>query len=275
MVTGIQKKALLRDSKPTYGHHKMARVRQDAPKGRWDDRAERQRTITKPNTFRSSTPPVRVSRERAPLTPEKKTLPRKETGDRITKVTKRPPRVSSNPKSEVGKSPQVSNARPPRNPVEKQGYSRPQDLKQTRPEQNVRSMRRELSKPEEKTPLPRKETGDRITRAMKKPPRVTNDPKSGVNKSPQVSTGRSPRKPGVEQQDFTRQNLTQTRPEQSVRKSSTLPDAQHIEKDTEPSNSGQSVMSQPSRNSQKWTSQESRQKGGSTGRNATPRKRRN
>jgi len=197
MVTGVKRNTLLRDSKPTYGHHRMARVKQDVRKGKNNDTAKRQQIITKPNTFKSSTPPVRVSRGRALLRPEKKTtLPRKETGDRTTKVTKRRPLASSNPKS-------------------------------------------------------------------------------GVEKSPQVSTARPPRQPLIKQEDSTRRKLKQTRPKQSARESSSLPRAQHIEKKTVPSRSGLSMMSQPSKNPQKWASPQSRQKWGATGRKATPRQRRN
>ncbi len=102
MVTDVEKKTLLRDSKLTYGRHKMARVQQDVPEGTRNDRTGRQRTITKPeNTFRSSTPLMRVSGEGVRLTQEKRTtLPFKETVNETKKFTKRPPLSSNNLNSE-------------------------------------------------------------------------------------------------------------------------------------------------------------------------------
>ncbi len=275
MVTGVKKKTLLRDSKPTYGHHKMARVQRDVRKVKNSNTATRQRTITKPNAFRSSPPPVEVSRGRASTPDKKRTLPSKKTGDRVTKVTKKPPRVSSSPKSGPNRSPQVSTTHPPRKPLIKQENFTRQNLKQTSPEQNARSKRRELSKPEEKRPLPRKETGDRITKVMKKPPLVSRNPKSEARKPPQVSNARPPQNPLVKQGYSKPQNLKQTGPKQSTRPSPTLQRAQRIQKNTVPSESGQSMERRPSKNSQKWVSQKSRQKEEATGRKATPRKRRN
>ena len=317
MVTGIKKKALLRDSKPTFGRHKMARVQQDAHKKRWNDRDERQRTITKPNAFRSPSPSMGVFKGRAHLKPEKKTtLPRKKTKEKIVEVTKRLPRVSSSPKSKANNSPQVSTVHPPLKPSAKQEHLTRQNLKQTKLEQSARksstlprtqqvkrntkpsrngqsvmsqpvkdsqkwasqqsrqkqgakdrnntpvrvSKGRESLKPEKKTILPRKKTGERIAEVTKRRPRVSSSPKSRTNNSPQVSTARPPQKPSVKQDYPKRQNLKQTRPEQSPRQSSNVPRAQHVKKKTEPSRNGKSVMSQPSKNPQKWASQQSRQK---------------
>lgn len=139
MVTGVKKKDLLKDSRPTYGLHKMARVKQDVLRTKKNNSAIRQRIITKQNTYRSSTSPVKVSKGRELLTPEKKTaFSSKETGDRIAKVTRRSSPTSSNPKSGVKKSPQVSTARPSQKPSVGQGYSTRQSLKQTRPKQSAR-----------------------------------------------------------------------------------------------------------------------------------------
>jgi hypothetical protein len=139
MVRGVKRNAILRDSKPTYGRHKMAMVKQNVLEAKKKNSVGRQRTITKPNRFEPSNPSVKVSRERAALTPKKKTsLPRKGTGDRIAKITKRPPLPSGHSKSGVRQSPQVSTAPAPRKPFIKQENAARQNLNQTRPKQSAR-----------------------------------------------------------------------------------------------------------------------------------------
>ena len=300
MVTGIDKKTLLRDSKPTYGHHKMAELKQNPRKAKSGTAAKGEKINTKPNAFRSSIPPARVSKEGPLLTPEeKRTFPRKQTGDRVTNIAKKPPMTSSNPKSGAKKSPQYSTPRPPQKPLTKQDYPTQQNLRQTRPNQyprqsstlppaqhidkNTPPSRSGLAMKSQPLKNPQKlATQDSRQKrgAMSQsgtPMEVSKGKASTPEKRttpPQVSTARPPRKPLIEQESHTRQSLKQTRPEQSTRPSSTFQRAQPIEKNTVPSGSGQSMKSQPSRNPQKWASQQSRQQSRETGSNTTPRQRR-
>jgi hypothetical protein len=247
METGVKKKALLKNSIPTYGHHKMAIEQQDVRKGKRNDRAERQRSITKPkNTFRSSPPPpVNVARERAILTSKKKTtLPRKETGDRVTKITKRPETTSRQPstlqrgqRTERNTVPPISrqalNSQPSNNSQKWVGQqSRERRGAKERNTTSVKvSKERKLMKPEKKTTPPRKETGDRVTKITK-------------------------------------------RPETTSRQSSALQRAQSIKRNTVPLNIKQSVKSQSSENQKKWASQQPQQKWRDKGSNTIPRQRR-
>ncbi|MBN1832471.1 MAG: hypothetical protein JW896_10195 [Deltaproteobacteria bacterium] len=261
MVTSVEKKTLLRDSKPTYGRHQMAGMKENHSEGKNDSTATSRRTIAKQNTFRPSTSPMRTSGERAFLTQEKKTtLPFKKTGDETIKATKAPPLSSKNLNSGGQESPQITTAPPMHKPLAEKENSTRQNLTQTRPERSPRPF----------STIPRGEHIEKNTLSS------TGNPKSGTKKSPQVTSALQRHKPVAEQEYATRQNLTQTRPEQSPRPSSILPRVEHIEKNTAPPKSGQSMKSQPTNNPQQWVPQQSRQeRGEGTGYNTTQRLRRN
>jgi hypothetical protein len=301
MVTGVKRNTILRDAKPTYGHHQMAKVAQNVRKARKNDIVKKERTITKPNRLRSSNPPVRVSRDRAQLKPaQKTTLPPKELGDRTAKVTKRPPLASSNPKSGAKESPQVSSTAPPRaqsmnkntvplrsGPSEVNQPSKNSKKWASLPSRQNRgatdrhttpvktSRDRAQLKPSQKTPLPPKELGDRTAKVTKRPPLASSNPRSGAKESPQVSTAPPPRKPSMKQAYSALRNLTQTRPKQSESQTTTPPRAQSMNKNTVPSRSGPSEVNQPSKNPKKWASPQSRENRGAKERNTALKRKRN
>ena len=278
MVTGIEKKTLLSDSKPTYGHHKMVEVKQDVPKGTRNDRTGRQGTITKSEkTFRSSTPSMRASGERALLTQEKN--------------------------MNSGGQDQVRTAPMPRTPLTEHEYATRQDLKQTESEQrSTHSPILQHTQDMEKNSVPSSsgqswtsrqseqkgvETGRNTAamvgvsrgRALTPEKETALSPMGTVERSTKVTERHSLVSGNSESggQDYTtHRNLEQTRPEQSPRPSSILPRVEHIEKNIAPPKSGQSMKSQPTNNPQQWVPQQSlKERGEGTGYNTTQRLRRN
>jgi hypothetical protein len=151
-VTGIRRNALLRDSKLTYGRHKITEMKQNVRKEKKNDTGKRQRTITKPNTFKSSPAPVRFSKGRDLLAEEKKmpakeasqpkmkkiTLPPKGTGDRSTTVAERRRPTPKERKPWAEKPPQISIVRPLRQPLINPPYSIQQSLEKPMTEQSVK-----------------------------------------------------------------------------------------------------------------------------------------
>jgi hypothetical protein len=243
MVTNVKRNAILRNAKPTYGHHQMARVKQNVRIERKNDMVRRERTITKPNRSRSSTPP------------------RAQNMNKNTVPSRSGPSVMSEPSKGSKKWASLQ--------------SRQKQAATDRNTTRVKVSRgRAQMTPAEKTTLPRNETWNRPAKVTKRRPPASSNPKSGAKESPRVSTAPSPRKPAMKQDYSALQNLTQTRPKQSARQSSTPPRARNMNKNTVPSRSGPSEVNQPSKDSKKWSSSQSQQKRAVKGRNAAPRLRR-